>query len=111
MSLAFVLRLPLHCRDPVNRWYANGHRHACSCTGHNGTDPRWRNAWLCGYGLLRLLATWTRGFSPESARTVNPVQTTGFLGQKRGFCREAVDAGFPLQYSDLPHGRALSSAG
>jgi hypothetical protein len=43
--------------------------------------------------------------------TANPVQTTPFFGMKKGFCEGAVDAGFPLQYDDLPNGRALSSAG
>ena len=49
--------------------------------------------------------------SGKSARTANPAQTTAFFGVKRRFRRGAVDAGFPLQYSDFPHRRALSSAG
>ena len=47
----------------------------------------------------------------KAERTVNPVQTTAILGVKKGFRRNAVDAGFPLQYDDFPLGRALSSAG
>ena len=47
----------------------------------------------------------------EAKGNENPVQTTAFFGVKMGFRRGAVDAGFPLQYDDLPLGRALSSAG
>jgi hypothetical protein len=31
-----------------------------------------------------------------TARTVNPAQTTGCFGVKKGFRGEAIDAGFPL---------------
>jgi hypothetical protein len=47
----------------------------------------------------------------ESARTANPVQTSAIFGAWKGFFVGVVDAGFPLQYDDFPHGRALSSAG
>ena len=50
-------------------------------------------------------------FGWETGQTANPVQTTTIFGVKERYCRGTVDAGFPLQYSDFPHGRALSSAG
>jgi len=50
-------------------------------------------------------------FDRKFEQTANPAQTTGFFGVKWEFLQGAVDAGFPLQYSDFPHRRALSSAG
>jgi hypothetical protein len=34
----------------------------------------------------------------EAARTANPVQTTDIFVVKRGYSRDVVDAGFPLEY-------------
>jgi hypothetical protein len=50
-------------------------------------------------------------YGGKAERTANPVQATAIFGAKRGLCREAIDARFPLQYEDFPLGRALSSAG
>ena len=44
----------------------------------------------------------------EAERTASPVQTTAFFGVKKGFPGTAVDAGFLIQYSNFPLGRALS---
>jgi hypothetical protein len=43
-------------------------------------------------------------FFRKAARTVNPVQTTGFFRVKWGRRGEAVDAGNPLPYDDFPLG-------
>jgi hypothetical protein len=40
-----------------------------------------------------------------------PRANNSHFGAKKVFFEGAVDAGFPLQYSDFPHRRALSSAG
>src|SRR5512141_1897275 len=45
-------------------------------------------------------------FFSRDNRYLPGAQTTAFFSVKKGFRRGAVDAGFPLQYSDFPHGRA-----
>jgi hypothetical protein len=36
------------------------------------------------------------GIGGETARTANPVQTTGFFGVKKGFCGNGVYGGNPF---------------
>ena len=48
-------------------------------------------------------------FKPK--RTETPVQTIGFVGVKRVYSKDDVDAGNPLQYDIFPLGGALSSVG
>src|SRR5512135_318295 len=40
-----------------------------------------------------------------------PCANNSLFGAEKGVSADPVDAGFPLQYSDFPHARALSSAG
>jgi len=62
---------------------------------------------VCPGSVLTLVVR-CRIIAPPLFRTANSVQTTTFSGVKRGDCRDAVDAGFPLQYDDFPLVRAVS---
>ena len=53
----------------------------------------------------------SRGRGGRVRTDCKPRANNCHFGVKKGSCWTAVDAGFPLQYSNFPHGRALSSAG